>query len=585
MEIALVLSLLVIAIILFAMEKFSIDVVTLSLIIVLTGFGILTPKQAFEGFSSDFMVILASIFVISGAMQETGLLDQLGGKLVKAGRKRPRLMLFYTMLIPGSISAFMNNTTVTALFVNPLMGLARKAKISPSKILMPMCFATILGGTCTLIGTSTNIAGSALMANYGMDPLSMFELLPAGLFMFGIGLLYLATIGRRMLPDHKQESLGESFGMREYLSEILVVKGSPLAGQSVFKSNLSKLDFRILEIIRGNNKLFPVSDSIIEEEDVLLVEGNLEKLLQAKETEGIIIRAEALDVSSLLGGEVKIAEVLVTPMSDLLHSTIREAKFRQRFGVVVLAVHRHGQSLKDKIGDIRLQVGDLLLVQGPSSQLDYLKTDHSLAVLDRFKPRLYNKREGWFTLSVFILAVIIGSLGWLPLSVSFLTAAVLSVLFGAVTPEKAYEYIEWKALIMIGGMSAFGTAMTETGTNLFLSDLIINNLGAFGPWAIMVGFMVVTVILTQPLSNAAAALVMLPIAIQTALDLHVDARSFSIAIILSASISMITPFEPACILIYGPGKYKVMDFIRVGGGITLILLLLLSIYIPFHWPL
>jgi di/tricarboxylate transporter len=584
MDIAIVLSLLVIAIILFATEKFSVDVITLVLIIVLTGIGILTPSEAFDGFSNDFIIILGSIFVISGALQETGILDQLGNRLVYLVRKNPRMLKWYITFVPGIVSAFMNNTTVTALFINPIIGVSRKLKYSPSKLLMPLAFATILGGTCTLIGTSTNVAGSAYLDNAGLGGLSMFELLPAGAIIFAVGIVYLVTFGYRLLPDHKVEGMTDIFNMRKYLSEILVMEGSPLIGQRIFISDLSKFEFRILNVLRGDYKFIPDSRTVINPGDTLLVEGDIEKLLQIKDESGVEIKADTLDVADLQKEDIKVVEVLITPMTDFLQQTIKEARFRQRYGLVVLAVHRHGETLHNKIGDIELQVGDVILVQGPQQQIDYLKGNHSLAILDKFNPRLFDKKKGLLTLSFFIGAVIIGTIGWLPLSISFVTAAVLTVLIRTLTPERAYEYVDWRSLVLIGGMSAFGTAMVKTGADHFLAALIIDGMSSLGPLAIMTGFMIVTIILTQPLSNAAAALVMLPIAIQTAAELEVSQRSFAIAVILSASMSLVTPFEPACILVYGPGKYKIWDYIKMGGILTVIMLVILVFLVPYLWP-
>lgn len=584
MDIAIVLGLLVIAIILFASEKFSVDVITLVLIIVLTGLGILTPGEAFDGFSNDFIIILASIFVIGGALQETGFLDQLGNRLVYLVRKNPKMLKWYITLVPGIVSAFMNNTTVTALFINPVIGVSRRLRYSPSKLLMPLAFATILGGTCTLIGTSTNVAGSAYMDNIGLGGLSMFELLPAGIVIFTVGIIYLITIGTWLLPDHKADGVADLFGMRKYLSEILILENSPLIGQRIFISDLSKFEFKILSVLRDDYKFIPDSRTVIKSADILLVEGDMEKLLAIKDESGVEIKADTLDVTDIQKGEIKVAEVLVTPMSDILQQTIKQARFRQKYGLVVLAVHRHGETLHKKIGDIETQVGDLLLVQGPQQQINYLKEHHSLAVLDKFNPKLYDRKKGLLTLMFFIGAVIIGTMGWLPLSISFVTAGVLSVLIRAITPERAYEYIEWRSLILIGGMSAFGTAMIKTGSDHFLSAFIIDSMSSLGPLAIMTGFMIVTIILTQPLSNAAAALVMLPIAIQTAVELEVSPRTYAIAIILSASMSLVTPFEPACILVYGPGKYKIKDYLKVGGILTLIMLVILVFLIPYLWP-
>ncbi len=592
MQIAIVLSLLILAVILFASEKLSVDIITWILLITLVLTGILTPTEAFAGFSNDIIIILGAIFVISGALQKSGVMDAIGSRLHSLANSNENRLLFYIMFVVASISAFMNNTTVTAVFAPPVIGVAKQSKIPPSKLLMPLAFASILGGTCTLIGTSTNVAVSGYMAKVGLAPLSMFEITPVGLVIALVGIAYMMFIGRRMLPAYKDESLTEEYSMREYLSEIVVMPGSHLIGQKIFASDLSQKEFRILEVVRGSEKFLPTPRTIIEENDVLLVEGKIEELLKVKETAGIEIRADVkLSDLDLQNEEIKIAEVLITAQSDLIGQTLKEANFRARYGMAALAIYRHGQSLREKLGRIRLRFGDLLLVQGQAERIDDLKRNPDLWVLEEFKPAPYREKKGFYTIALFSTAIIAGSFGWLPLSIAFLLAAVLTVLFRCITVEEAYEFIDWRLLILIGGMTAFGTAMDKTGAAEFLASKIVNGLGplvaslphTLGLTVILAGFFLLTVILTQPMSNAAAALVVLPIALETAERLGTNPRSFAIAIMFAASVSFVTPFEPSCIIVYGPGKYKFLDFFKVGSLLTLILTIICLILVPLYW--
>ncbi len=586
MEIALVLSLLVIAIILFATEKLSVDIVTILLLIVLIVSGILTPAEAFEGFSSDFIVILASIFVVSGALQETGVLDRIGSSLVKVSSKASAgVVAILVMLIAGTVSAFMNNTTVTAIFVGPVIGIAKKLRISPSKLLMPLAFASILGGTCTLIGTSTNVAVSGYLEKSKYETIGMFELTPVGVVLFLVGIGFMYVFGNRMLPDNKDASYVDDYSMREYLSEIIVTPGSPLIGQRIFNTELSKMDIRILKVIRGNQVNFPHPDLVIQENDLMLVEAKLDDLIKIKETNGIEIRADVLSDAALQSPEIQLAEVLVTRTeSDLVGSTIKEANFRQRFGLVVLAIHRYGETLKERIHNIELKLGDLLLVQGVPDKLNYLRENRDLAVLGEFTPLLFRQKRGAIVVIMFMAAVMIGSFTKIPLSVCFLAAAAGSVMTRSVSSQKAYEIIDWRLLILIGGMSAFGTAMQKTGASEWLAHVIVDWFKPYGNVSILAGFVILTVLLTQPMSNAAAALVVLPIALETATSLSVSPRTFSIAVMLAASISLVTPFEPSCILVYAPGKYKFADFFKIGSLLTFILVIIIVLMVPYFWP-
>ncbi|MEW6126930.1 MAG: SLC13 family permease [Acidobacteriota bacterium] len=592
MQIAIVLGLLVLAIILFASEKLSVDIITFILLITLVVTGILTPNETFAGFSNDIIIILASIFVISGALQNSGVLDAIGSKLHTLANRSENRLLFYVMCVVAAVSAFMNNTTVTAIFAPPVIGIARQAKLSPSKLLMPVAFASILGGNCTLIGTSTNVAVSGYIAKVGLEPLSMFEITPIGLIIGVVGILYMMLIGKRLLPAYRDESLTEEYAMREYLTEIVVMQNSDLIGQRIFESDLSKKEFRILEVVRGAEKFLPTPRTTIEAGDMLLVEGMVEELLKVKETAGIEIRADIkLGDLDLQNDEIKIAEVLITAQSELIGQTLKEVDFRARYGMVALAIYRQGQSLRDKLGHIRLRFGDLLLVQGQAERIDALKRSSDLWVFEEFKPRPYKQRKGLYTVLFFSIAIFAGSIGWLPLSIAFLLAAVLTVLLRCITVEEAYEFIDWRLLVLIGGMTAFGTAMDKTGAAEFLATKIVNGLNplvmsvpqSVGLTLILSGFFLLTVILTQPMSNAAAALVVLPVAIETAERLGANPRSFAIAIMYAASVSFVTPFEPSCIIVYGPGKYKFRDFVKVGALMTFILIILTLILVPMYW--
>jgi di/tricarboxylate transporter len=585
MEIAIVLSLLFIAIILFATEKISVDIVTLIMLIVLTTTRVITPADAFAGFSSDFIVILASIFVITAAIEETGILEFVIARLVKIASRGANTLLFLVMLISGSISAFMNNTTVTAMFVTPIMGVSRKLKISSSKLLMPLAYSSILGGTCTLIGTSTNVAVSGYIEKAGLAPIGMFELSSIGVILFVVGIIYMMTIGKKLLPNHQEHALTEEYKMQKYITEVLVNQNSPLVGQLVYASDLSKKKFKMLNIIREKEKFLPDYRTRIQGGDILLVEGEIEDLINIRETKGIEIMADVVLEDALQSPDIRLAEILITAHSNLIRHTIREIDFQRRYGLTVLAVSRQGETLRTQISDVRLKLGDLLLVQGSQERLNYLRSNQHLAVLEEFSQVLFRKRKGIITISAFVLAILLGSFNILPLSISFLGAAVISILTGCITTDRAYQAIDWRLLILIGGMTAFGAAMDKSGAADFLATGIVDLLQPFGTLSILAGFIFLTVFLTQPMSNAAAALVIVPVALQTAAALDANPRTFAIAVMLAASVSLVTPFEPSCILVYGPGKYRFMDFLKIGSGLTLILVMIIIFLVPVLWPL
>ena len=585
MEITIVLTLLVIAIILFATEKISVDIVTLIMLIILCATRIISPAEAYAGFSSDFIVILASIFVLTAAVEETGILEFMIARLVQVASKGSHILLFLVLLISGSISAFMNNTTVTAMFVSPLVGVSRKLKISSSKLLMPLAYASILGGTITLIGTSTNVAVSGYIEKAGYEPVGMFEISPIGLVIFAVGIIYMMTIGHRLLPNHQDAALMEEYKMQKYITEVMVLDNSPLVDQVVYASDLSRMRFKILNIIRGKEKFLPDYRSRIQAGDILLVEGELDDLMQIREKKGVEIVADAELEEALQSTDIRLAEILITAQSNLIHQSIREIDFQRRFGLVVIAVSRQGETLRTKIGDVRLKLGDILLVQGTRERLSYARANQHMALLEEFTPLMFKKQKGLITITCFVLAILLGSFDVLPLSISFLSAAVVSILLKCISTEKAYAAIDWRLLILIGGMTAFGTAMENSGAAKFLATGIVDLLEPFGKIGVLTGFIFLTVFLTQPMSNAAAALVIVPVALQSAVALDADPRTFAIGIMLAASVSLVTPFEPSCILVYGPGHYRFSDFLKVGSGLTVLLLIIIIGMLPLLWPL
>jgi di/tricarboxylate transporter len=586
MEIALVLSLLVVAVALFATERVPVDVITIGLLLVLTSLGILTPGEAFSGYGSDFIIMLASIFVVGAAMQKAGVLDILGHWLFALTQNRVKSLPAILMAAVSFTSAFMNNTTVTAMFVAPVVGLARKLHISPSKLLMPVAFASILGGTCTVIGTSTNVAVNAYLAKNGLPPFGMFDFAPIGIVLCIIGVLFLATVGMRLLPDYKEVDMLQDLKQQQYFTEILVNENSSLVGRKIRQTVISRIGLRVLNIIRGGRNAIADADSVVQANDVLLVEGSLEELLKVKDANGIDILADAKAADDLVSDDIQIAEILVLPTNDFVGVTVKEAEFKRRFGLAVIAINREGQTLSEKIGATEIKPGDRLLVQGPAETIRFRQSFSDFVVLQEhsYAPSKSN-HNAVLSASFFIGAILLGTLEVIPLSVAFMLAAFLCVAFKCIKPDEAYEKIEWNLLVLIGGMSSFGVALQKTGAAEFLANHINDWFGRMGPLAVLAAYVVLTMLLTQPMSNAAAALVVLPVALESAEALGANPISFALGVMLGASVSLITPFEPSCILVYGPGRYKFADFFKVGILATVLLFAAIMVLVPMFYPL
>lgn len=583
MQIIIVFALLVSVLVFFSTGRISVDKITWGMLIVLMATGVLTPAEALAGFASDFIWMLAALFVLSAALQQTGVIDLFGARLLRQARRKPGLLLTTLMGTVGATSAFLNNTTVTAIYLSPVLSVARRLSISPSKLLIPVAYASILGGTCTLIGTSTNVAVNGFLIKNGFPGLGMFDILPIGGTMMLVGMLYMVWIGKRLLPDYPAEKFTDEFGLRQFVSEIMVFGDSTLVGQRAFHSLLQEKGFRVLTVIRHGKTFLPDEQTILQEYDVLLVEGNVNDLMKVKEEAGIEIRADVFIDSALQRDRLRLAEVLVTPQSHLVNNTLQQVRFRHEYGLVVLAIKRHEHPILEQIGKTPLRIGDILLVQGDQERISYYRRSRDLNVLEDFKPLLYRKKKGLFSVSVFLSAVLVSMFGWLSAPIAFLTAALLVVAARVVTLDKAYEVIDFRLLILIAGMTAMGTAMTKTGAAAWITQELLTFLEPFGCTAIMAGLVVLTVFLTQPLSNAAAALVVMPIALEAAKRIHVDPHPFAVAVMLSASVSLVTPFEPSCLLVYAPGRYRFMDFFKTGFFLTVVLMIILVIMIPRYW--
>lgn len=586
MDTAFLIGLLILAITLFVSEKLPVDVITVILLGALMVTGILTVEEAFRGFSSDIIIILGSIFVIGAALERSGLLEAGAAALLKFSSAGPKKLTLLLMGVSSFFSSFMNNTTVTALFVSPTAGLAHSAGLSPSRLLMPLAYASIMGGSCTLIGTSTNIAVSGYLANSGMEPISMFEITPIGCIVVTVGILYFLFFGHRLLPNVTGDTALKPEAIRDYLCEVIVMPKSPLIGQSAFEWDLNMVGFRLVRIERGGKGLLPAPDLYLAEGDLLLVQGKVTDLLRIQKIEGLEFRASS-EPKAVSGrhGDLLVAETVILPNSDIAGQTLREANLRRTHDLMVLAISRHGHSHLRNMGSMTLRVGDVLLVQGYADRVDAIRRSSGLAVLDEYAPPVLRWRQGIVTTCIFLVAIIVGSVGWLPISVALLCAAVTIVLSGALPGEKVREVIDWRMLILIGGMMAFGTAMEKTGTAQIIADFIVMGLGPMGDLAVLAGFFVVTILLTQFMANAATALVVLPVALGAATKLSADPRSFAIGVMIAASISFIAPLEPSCVIVYGPGRYRFFDFARVGGLLTLILAVIILPLIPILWPL
>lgn len=589
-QIATVLILLLAALALFATERIPVDIVSVLLVLALILTGTLTVDEALAGFGHDVVITIASLFVLTGGLVKTGLVDAVGRRLHRlAGGNEFRLTAL-VMVVAAASASVMKNTTTTAMLLPVVMGIAERARIQPSKLLMPLAFGAILGGTTTLIGTSTNLAVSAALPRYGLAPYSMFELTPVGLAIVGVGLTYMLLIGLRLLPARGSaaRSLTERYHIREYVSEVIVLPNSPLVGRSVAEADLSEaLDLTVIGVLRDEGKrLAPHSTEKIKAGDLLLVRGRVEEILRVKTEAGIEIKPDfKLSDRDLRDGEMQLFEVMILRGSALIGRTLKRLQFRERYGLTVLALNRHGVSLLAKMSDVPLRFGDVLLVQGRREDVEHLAADGNLLILQDVSQRGTRTGKQKWALAAFALFLALSVTKAVPLVVAVLAGVLLLLATRTINAQEIYGLIEWRLVVLIAGLISFSAAMEKTTTDQYLADLIVRAVGEHGGTAVLAGFFLLTVFLTQPMSNQAAALVVLPVAVKTALALGLNPRTFAVAVTYAASCSFLTPLEPACVLVYAPGRYRFFDFIKVGSILTLAVFLVVMLLVPMAWPL
>jgi di/tricarboxylate transporter len=588
LEIAYLLFLILVALVLFATEKLPVGVVGLLLLLALAVPGILSPAQALSGFGSETIFILIGLFVLTAGITQTGVVERLGLRLASFAADSPKKLTRMLVTSATALSAFISNTVTTAVLLPLSISSAKRAGISPAKVLMPLAYASILAGSITVIGTSTNLVISGELPDYGMERIGFFELAPVGIGLTAVGLLYLLFVAPRLIPDRFKSDRVSTYGLRKYLSEVVIPEGSKLAGQTLAESKLGEtLHLAVLGVRRDNKRdLLPRANTRLQEGDVLLIEGSVDDILSIKDLMGVDIHTgfEATDKDLETDG-VRMVEVMVLPDSRWVGRTSRGASFRRETGMTVLAIHSPGreQDFRRRIARQRMKAGDVLLLQGAEDDIEVLDPTDLLNLEDvsGHHPR---SRKGRLSGAIFVVTLIVAATGLLPMSIAFLAGVLALTLTRCLTAEEAYASIDWRLMVLIGSMMAFGLAMKETGTSTFLADLLVGHVSPFGNTAVLAAFFILTAFLTQPMSNQAAALIVLPIAIESARALGIDPRSLVMSVTFAASCSFLTPLEPACILVYGPGRYRFFDFFKVGLPLTIVVFIFCMFLIPVFWP-
>ena len=587
-EIAFVLGLTVCAVVLFVTEKFSTDIVAILVMIVLLVFRVLTPAEGLAGFANTATVTVGAMFVLSAGMFRSGAVNFVGKALGRLARHSSRLMLFVLMVGVGVLSSFLNNTAAVAILIPVVIVVARRAKTSPSKLLMPLSFASMFGGMCTVLGTSTNILASSIAEQAGLGAFSMFEFTKLGIIFFAVGVAYMMTLGRRLVPDHRgQGDLTTSFGLGDYLTDLVLQTESKSVGHSLASAPLVKeLNIDVLQILRGEDTLRPTPETILREGDVLRIQGDLRTINELKGRAGVTFgMSMKWRDEHLQSTDTRLVEAVVGPSSPLAGKSLTESRLRENYGASVLAIRQHGTLRHGQFENITLMPGDALLIDVPNDQIEHLTQQRVFLVVSRAGIPRFDWRKASKAVAIVIAVVVVAATGLLPIVAAAATGALMMVLSGCVSTEEAYGAIEWNVLFLLAGMLSLGAAMEKTGASTMLANGMIDSVGEFGPLALLAAFFGATMLLTEVMSNNATVALLLPIAITTAQAIDVDPSAFMFAVVFAASSSFMTPVGyQTNTMIYGPGQYRFKDFVRVGAPLNLIFWALGTLLIPWFWP-
>ena len=583
-----VLGLMVVAVVLFVSDRLRSDMVAMIILGALLLSGIITPEEGFSGFGHPATVAVAAMFVLSAGLERTGAVAGVGELLTGLGQRSPRGALIGMMLAIGTISAFINNTAAVAILLPPVLTMARRIEVSPSKLLIPLSFASLFGGSCTLIGTSTNLLVSSMAEQQGQPAIGMFELSRVGLVLAAAGLVFMATVGYRLLPDRGHGAdLTEEFDVGSYLTELEIIPGSKLIGATVGSCALSEIDIDVLAVVRqGQTMTLPKVNTVLEENDVLWVRSDLQSMKTLRAADWISIRhGRKWGDLGLEADDATIIEAVVAPGSSLIGKSLKENNFRNRFEATVLAIRHHDHIRHSRLATTPLAAGDALLIETPKNQIARLKQRREFVVVSDVGPLDVKTHSKWTAIAIVAGVIIAAASGWIHISAAAIGGAVLLILTGSLRVDEAYRAIDWQVVFLLGGILPLGIALQKTGGADLLANLLIDWVGSFGPMAILSALFLVTTILTAFMSNTATAALLIPIAMTAAASLGIDPRPLIIAIAFGASASFMTPVGyQTNLLVYGPGSYRFSDYMKVGVPLTLVFWVLATLLTPLVGP-
>lgn len=573
------------------------DAVLLGGTVLLTLTGVISPAQAFAGFSNEGMLTVAALFIVAAALRETGALDTIGGFVLGRARTERGVMVRLAVSVTG-MSAFLNNTPIVAMFIPIITRWCSKNNVSPSRLLIPLSYLTILGGTCTLIGTSTNLVVSGLLRReMDLDPSHSANLSPIGLFELSwvgvpyaiIGTAYLLFIGYRLIPDRKEfiEKMAQT--AREYLVDLRVEPGCPLIGKTVEEAGLRRLrGLFLIEILRKEEVIAPVRpDRTLAEGDVLTFTGEVNTIVDLERIQGLVpIADDGYEVHTLRRRGRMLSEAVVSATSPVVGKTIRDSDFRARYNAAVIAVHRGGERLHGRVGDIVLRSGDTLLLQSGPHFLSVHRYDPDFYLVSGVEDsRPVRHEKAGLSIALLAALILLMATGYVTIVTAAFVIAGVMIVTRCISMGDARQSLDWQTLITIGASFGLGEALRTSGVVNVVAEFLVGHMGAWGPYALLAAIYLLTSIFTEVVTNNAAAVLMFPFAVAVAEQFGVNPRPFVMAVMFAASASFMSPIGyQTNLMVYGPGGYRFTDFLRVGFPLELILWSSAVILIPIMWP-
>jgi len=594
MQIALTLAVIGLALAGFISEILPADTIAILVMVALMVLGLVTPEEGISGFGNSATITVMAMFVLSAGIARTGVIQVVRDGLLRWGGKTPTRQVFVMGAIVGPISAFINNTAVVAVFLPIVEDWCQRCAVPASKLLIPLSYATILGGLLTTIGTSTNVLASGLSAQLGYGEFHLFQFTALGTIVFLIGLAYLALVAARQLPDRSGDGADrtQGYGLRDYVSEVAIAPRSSLIGQTLQESEIQRtFDLDVLELVRDGSRFAqPLGDKVLQAGDILIVRSGRDELLRIREERGLDLLPEVKfqneAVEALSSGEEKIGEVLILSNSRLIGTTLKELRFRQRYNVTVLAIRRGSELVRGRLGKIPLRFGDLLLVQGPKQSFIGLQTTRELLVLEQRNVEMLRAGKAGVAIAIGLSVVGLAAFNILPILVSALAGVAAMVLTGCLKPGEVYGSIRWDIIFLLAGLIPLGIAMQKSGTTVWLAENLVALGSDLSGYWILVFFFAITSLLTEILSNNASVVLMLPIAVEVAKTLDLNPFAFMYAVTFAASTSFMTPIGyQTNTMVYSPGGYRFLDFTRVGAPMNLLMVITVPLAIVWLYGL